>query len=125
MKNLLTTNSQVVIFSYICSRHLRKVQDLLTILKAEVIMSLKKLLIFAGGIAVGAAAALLLAPTSGAELREKIIELLKAKGLSKEKIDELLGKITDKVKSITNMEDLEIIVDEVIAEDATTEKVEK
>ena len=41
---------------------------------------------------------------------------------NKEKIDELLAKITDKVKSVTNLEDLEIIVDEVIAEDATAEK---
>lgn len=86
-------------------------------------MSLKKLLIFAGGIAVGAAAALLLAPTSGAELRGKIIELLKAKGFSKEKIDELLAKITEKVKSVANLEDLEIIVDEVIAQDAADEAV--
>ena len=82
-------------------------------------MNLKNLFAFIGGVAVGAAAALLLAPTSGAELRGKIIELLKAKGVSKEKIDELLVKITEKVKSVTSLDDLEIIVDEVIAEDAT------
>lgn len=82
-------------------------------------MNFKNLLVFVGGVAVGAAAALLLAPTSGAELRSKIIELLKAKGISKEKIDELLAKITEKVKSVTNLEDLEIVVDEVIAEDAS------
>lgn len=82
-------------------------------------MNLKNLFAFIGGVAVGAAAALLLAPTSGAELRGKIIELLKAKGVSKEKIDELLAKITEKVKSVTSLDDLEIVVDEVIAEDAT------
>jgi gas vesicle protein len=82
-------------------------------------MNLKNLFAFIGGVAVGAAAALLLAPTSGAELRGKIIELLKAKGVSKEKIDELLVKITEKVKSVTSLDDLEIVVDEVIAEDAT------
>jgi gas vesicle protein len=81
-------------------------------------MNFKNLFAFIGGIAVGAAAALLLAPTSGAELRGKIIELLKAKGVSKEKIDELLTKITEKVKSVTSLDDLEIVVDEVIAEDA-------
>lgn len=81
-------------------------------------MNLKNLFAFIGGVAVGAAAALLLAPTSGAELRGKIIELLKAKGVSKEKIDELLAKITEKVKSVTSLDDLEIVVDEVIAEDA-------
>jgi gas vesicle protein len=95
---------------------------LLTILKAEVIMSLKKLLIFAGGIAVGAAAALLLAPTSGAELRSKIIELLKSKGISKERFDELVALITDRVKSFTTVNDLEIIVDEVLAEEGEVEQ---
>jgi gas vesicle protein len=98
------------------------VHYLLTILKAEVIMSLKKLLIFAGGIAVGAAAALLLAPTSGAELRSKIIELLKSKGISKERFDELVALITDRVKSFTTVNDLEIIVDEVLAEEGEVEQ---
>ena len=74
-------------------------------------MSLKKLLIFAGGMAVGAAAALLLAPTSGAELRGKIIELLKSKGI-----------ITERVKSFTTMNDLEIIVDEVLAEEGEVQQ---
>jgi gas vesicle protein len=85
-------------------------------------MSLKKLLIFAGGMAVGAAAALLLAPTSGAELRGKIIELLKSKGISKEKFDELVALITERVKSFTTMNDLEIIVDEVLAEEGEVQQ---
>ena len=85
-------------------------------------MNMKDFLIFVGGVAVGATVALLLAPTSGAELRAKIIELLKAKGINKDKIDDLLGKITDKGKSITRTDDLEIIVDEVLAEDTTSEK---
>lgn len=80
-------------------------------------MKLKNLLAFAGGIAVGAAAALLLAPTSGAELRGKIIELLKSKGISKEKFDDLVALITARVKSFTTVNDLEIIVDEVLAEE--------
>jgi gas vesicle protein len=80
-------------------------------------MKLKNLLAFAGGIAVGAVAALLLAPTSGAELRGKIIELLKSKGISKEKFDELVALISARVKSFTTMNDLEIIVDEVLAEE--------
>ena len=85
-------------------------------------MSLQKLLILAGGIAVGAAAALLLAPTSGAELRSKIIELLKSKGISKERFDELVALITDRVKSFTTVNDLEIIVDEVLAEEGEVEQ---
>ena len=80
-------------------------------------MKLKNLLAFAGGIAVGAVAALLLAPTSGAELRGKIIELLKSKGISKEKFDDLVALITARVKSFTTVNDLEIIVDEVLAEE--------
>jgi gas vesicle protein len=85
-------------------------------------MNLKNLLAFAGGIAVGAVAALLLAPTSGAELRGKIIELLKSKGISKEKFDELVALITARVKSFTNMNDLEIIVDEVLAEEGEVQQ---
>mgnify|MGYP003526865631 FL=1 len=88
-------------------------------------MKLKNLLAFAGGIAVGAAAALLLAPTSGAELRGKIIELLKSKGISKEKFDELVALITARVKSFTNMNDLEIIVDEVLAEEGEVQQQAK
>lgn len=88
-------------------------------------MNLKNLLAFAGGIAVGAVAALLLAPTSGVELREKIIALLKEKGISREKFDELVAKISEKVKSLTSMDDLEIVVDEVLAEESTVKNVDK
>lgn len=88
-------------------------------------MNLKNLLAFAGGIAVGAAAALLLAPTSGAELRGKIIELLKSKGISKEKFDELVALITARVKSFTTVNDLEIIVDEVLAEEGEVQQQAK
>lgn len=88
-------------------------------------MKLKNLLAFAGGIAVGAAAALLLAPTSGAELRGKIIELLKSKGISKEKFDELVALITARVKSFTTVNDLEIIVDEVLAEEGEVQQQAK
>ena len=88
-------------------------------------MNLKNLLAFAGGIAVGAAAALLLAPTSGAELRGKIIELLKSKGISKEKFDELVALITARVKSFTTVNDLEIIVDEVLTEEGEVQQQAK
>ena len=88
-------------------------------------MKLKNLLAFAGGIAVGAVAALLLAPTSGAELRGKIIELLKSKGISKEKFDDLVALITARVKSFTTVNDLEIIVDEVLAEEGEVQQQEK
>ena len=88
-------------------------------------MKLKNLLAFAGGIAVGAVAALLLAPTSGAELRGKIIELLKSKGISKEKFDELVALITARVKSFTTVNDLEIIVDEVLAEEGEVQQQAK
>jgi gas vesicle protein len=88
-------------------------------------MKLKNLLAFAGGIAVGAVAALLLAPTSGAELRGKIIELLKSKGISKEKFDDLVALITARVKSFTTVNDLEIIVDEVLAEEGEVQQQAK
>ena len=88
-------------------------------------MKLKNLLAFAGGIAVGAVAALLLAPTSGAERRGKIIELLKSKGISKEKFDDLVALITARVKSFTTVNDLEIIVDEVLAEEGEVQQQAK
>ena len=96
-------------------------------------MKLKNLLAFAGGIAVGAVAALLLAPTSGAELRGKIIELLKSKDfikklsatLDKEKFDDLVALITARVKSFTTVNDLEIIVDEVLAEEGEVQQQAK
>mgnify|MGYP003318683641 CR=1 FL=1 len=54
--------------------------------------------------------------------KKEIVVWLLEKGINKDKIDDLLGKITDKVKSITSTDDLEIIVDEVLAEDTTSEK---
>jgi gas vesicle protein len=88
-------------------------------------MRLKSLLAFAGGIAVGAVAALLLAQPSGAILSGKIVELLKSKGISKEKFDELVALITERVKSFTNVNDLEIIVDEVLAEEGEVQQQAK
>ena len=67
-------------------------------------MNAKNILAFLGAAAVGAAVALLFAPTSGQELRENIAlksaelkkqieEKLKEKGISKENWDSLINKI--------------------------------
>lgn len=53
-----------------------------------------------GGAAVGAVAALLLAPKSGAELREEITTVAKEKysHLNKEEITALVDKVVEKLK---------------------------
>lgn len=73
---------------------------------------------FIGGAVVGAVAALLLAPQSGAETRAQIKELAKEKGLdlNKEQLDELCSKVIAKVKDYFSSEELEAAVDEVIQE---------
>lgn len=58
-----------------------------------------------GGMAVGAAAGLLLAPQKGDELRStiktKVVEALKARGikLNKKEMDSLVDDITDELKA--------------------------
>lgn len=79
-------------------------------------MSAKSLLAFIGGCAVGATAAILLAPKSGADTREFVIAYLKSKGFTKEKIDEIWDKIKDNIFAWSSMSDIEIAVKDAIKE---------
>lgn len=91
-------------------------------------MNAKTILAFLGGAAVGAAVALLVAPTSGKELRANIvlkgeelkkqIELkLKEKGISKEGWEALVNKVLSKLDEYATNKDVELAVQEVIEED--------
>lgn len=62
-------------------------------------MKISHLLMFLGGAAIGAVIALLLAPESGTENREKINAKLKEHGidLSKEQLDEFIEMIKQKL----------------------------
>ena len=82
----------------------------------------KVLAAFIGGAAMGAIAALLLAPKSGAELRQEITDIVREKGikLNKEELEALCAKVIAKVKDYCSLEELEEAV-----EDALKEKKEK
>lgn len=71
---------------------------------------------FVGGALVGATAALLLAPKSGAELRAQIAELAREKGLclNKEELEAFVNKVMTKVKDYFSDAEIEAAVDEVI-----------
>ncbi len=68
----------------------------------------------AGGIVVGCVAALLLAPSSGKELREKVADIVreKASHLNKEEFDAFVERIMTKVKDYFADEEIEQIVAE-------------
>lgn len=91
-------------------------------------MNAKNILAFIGGITVGAAVALLLAPTSGQELRaniavkgeelkQQIEAKLKEKGISKENWDSLVNKIAAKLDEYASSNEIEAAVQEAIEED--------
>ena len=67
-----------------------------------------------GGIVVGGVAALLLAPSSGKELREKVAEIVreKASHLNKEEFDAFIEQVMAKVKDYFNDEEIKQIVEE-------------
>lgn len=91
-------------------------------------MNAKTILAFLGGAAVGAAVALLVAPTSGKELRANIalkgeelkkqIELkLKEKGISRENWDALIGKVAERLDEYASNNEIELAVQEAIDEE--------
>lgn len=77
-------------------------------------MNGKVLLGFLGGLAAGAAIALLSAPEKGSDLRAKIVAMLKEKGVSKERFDEIIERVKSKVYSWSTMTDIEAAVDEAL-----------
>ena len=78
----------------------------------------KVLAAFVGGVVLGVATALLLAPKSGAETRAQILELAHSKGipLRKEEIEDFVNKVITKLKDYFSQSDLEQAIDEVVAE---------
>lgn len=81
-------------------------------------MNAKTLLAFAGGLALGAGIALLLAPTSGDELRRRIGRILEEKGVSREKFDEIIAKAKAKLAEATDrIPDLETLVDNILKQE--------
>ena len=81
-------------------------------------MRVSQLITFLGGALLGAIIALLLAPESGNETREKIKSKLEEKGikLSKEQLDEFIDSIKEKLNL---KKDQEVIIEE---EPNTTEE---
>ena len=77
-------------------------------------MNAKGILAFIGGIAIGAAAGILLAPEKGEETRAKIIDYLKEKGVSRDKFDDIIAKVKTKLSKYSSMEDIETAVDEAL-----------
>ena len=75
------------------------------------IMKVSQLITFLGGAFLGAVIALLLAPESGDETREKIKSKLEEKGikLSKEQLDDFIDSLKEKFNIKSNQE---VIIDE-------------
>lgn len=78
--------------------------------------ALASVLTFIGGIAVGAAVGVLMAPEKGAETRRKILEVLKEKGviLSKDQLDELVAKVKAKIGGCKCISEVRDAVDELL-----------
>lgn len=69
-------------------------------LKITTMKALNYLMAFIGGAAIGAAAGLLLAPEKGSELREKIAEALRKRGirLSSKEMSNLVDEIAEELQ---------------------------
>ncbi|MBR3647913.1 MAG: YtxH domain-containing protein [Paludibacteraceae bacterium] len=69
-----------------------------------------------GGAVLGAAAALLLAPKSGAETRQQIRDIVREKGikLNKDELDALCSRVIGKVRDYFTDEELEDAVEEAL-----------
>lgn len=79
-------------------------------------MRLSSVMAFVAGIAVGAAAGILIAPERGDKTRAKIIAILEEKGISKDKFEDLIAKVKAKINDYTDISDIEIAIDEAVSE---------
>lgn len=79
----------------------------------------KVLAAFLGGALVGAAAALLLAPKTGAEMREEIARIAREKGLNldKEELEAFINKVAQKVQNYFTEEEIAEAVESTIEEE--------
>lgn len=84
-------------------------------------MKASSIIAFVAGIAVGAAAGILLAPEKGDKTRARIISLLEEKGISKDKFEDIIAKVKAKINEYTDMSDIEMAIDESLKEDAEEE----
>jgi len=71
---------------------------------------------FVAGLAVGAAAGILLAPEKGDKTRARIVALLEEKGISKDKFEDLIARVKAKINEYTDLSDIEIAIDESLKE---------
>ena len=69
--------------------------------------ALNYLVAFLGGAAIGTACGLLFAPEKGSDLREKIAEALRKRGirLNRKEMDSLIDEIAEELQSTTNTEE--------------------
>lgn len=73
---------------------------------------------FIAGIAVGAAAGILMAPEKGDKTRARIIAILEEKGISKDRFEDLVAKVKAKINEYTDMSDIEMAIDESLKEES-------
>lgn len=80
--------------------------------------SVKSLFAFIGGLAAGAAIALLFAPQSGEETRKQIEDYAREKGvpMSKEELDALVKKVSAQLHEKFSKEELKAVVASVVDE---------
>ena len=80
--------------------------------------NLKSMFAFIGGVAAGAAIALLFAPQSGEETRRQIQEYAREKGvpMNKEELDALVQKVSERLRDKFNKDELKAAVMAVVDE---------
>lgn len=77
-------------------------------------MKTKELVALLGGVAVGAAIGVLLAPDKGDVTRARVIAYLEKKGISTDRLDEIVYKVKAKIDSYNELNNIEDLIDEII-----------